>query len=301
MTLVSVLLPAYNAGSYLSGAVASILAQSHWDIELLLLNDGSTDGSIEELQSEVRDPRLRIITNRNQGLARTLNVGLSLAQGKLVARMDADDWSDPKRLEHQVAAFALDRDLVLLGTQIRRLVSGTPTSTSVLPSGHGTIVKGLLRGEHVICHPTVMFRKDAAQAVGGYWDHGVSEDWDFYLKMSQKGRIANLPGTFLDYRFHSSGINASSIRQVRSNIRLAVVNYRLREEGRAELNPEDFARTANFLEKTRIFMESRSLTYYRQALLLGDDDRFRKLFLYAAAGLHWPSQAMRRVSTGRSA
>src|ERR1700749_735753 len=100
---VTVLIPVYNASTYLLEAVHSVLAGSFRDLELLAINDGSTDKSVDILRS-IDDPRLRIVENpKNLGVAATLNRGLDLAEGEFIARMDSDDISAPDRLARQVA------------------------------------------------------------------------------------------------------------------------------------------------------------------------------------------------------
>ena len=102
--LVSVLLPVYNAGPYLAAALGSILRQDYDRLEVIAIDDGSTDNSLEILERYRRaDNRVSVISRENRGLVATLNEGLRLAQGELVARMDADDVAYPWRLSRQVA------------------------------------------------------------------------------------------------------------------------------------------------------------------------------------------------------
>ena len=113
---VSILMPVYNAQRYLASAVQSVLDQTFSDFEFIIINDGSTDRSEAILQEFAsKDPRVKIVSRPNTGLTRALNEALSLARAPLIARMDADDLSLPRRLELQVARFGADHDLVLLG------------------------------------------------------------------------------------------------------------------------------------------------------------------------------------------
>src|SRR5260370_39130690 len=114
--LVPVWLPVRNGGAHLEAALASVLAQTFADFELLVLDDGSTDATPEILRA-MRDPRLRVVTHpQNLGLVPTLNRGLELARGELVARQDHDDVSHPARLQKQVDFFRAHPDHVLVGT-----------------------------------------------------------------------------------------------------------------------------------------------------------------------------------------
>lgn len=130
--LVSVLLPVYNAEPYLAAAIESILRQDHQRLEIIAINDGSRDRSLEIMQRyQQMDGRITIVSRENRGLIATLNEGLALAKGDLIARMDADDISYPSRLSRQVSLFVQQPQLALCGTGIDtllgdRIIRGTP-------------------------------------------------------------------------------------------------------------------------------------------------------------------------------
>ncbi len=138
---VTVLMPVYNGMPFLSKAVDSILNQTFEDIICLIIDDGSTDGSIEYLNS-LDDVRVRIIHLKNKGIGASLNIGLSHCETEFLARMDADDIAPRKRLETQLAYLSTHEDVGLLGTQIAYLGrggrSGFPSS---LPLKHEAIYK----------------------------------------------------------------------------------------------------------------------------------------------------------------
>ena len=290
--LVSVLLPSFNAGSHLTVAVDSILAQTFTDFELLVLDDGSSDGSVEALA--IADPRVHVVTKPNTGLADTLNVGLEAARGELAARMDADDIAHPERLRRQVEEFEADPDLVLLGTQIQRFGDQGRLSSSHFPESHHRIRRELLRGQHAMCHPSIMVRRAVALTCGGYWDYGVAEDWDLFLRLSEAGSIANTPDVLLSYRFHDSSINAVGMLDVRRNVMLATTNARRREEGLGELTPSQLQDSLSARQRFLLYREVRALSYYRRSLQsAGARSRFQLL----AASLIWPEQALRRIGS----
>ncbi|NNE05413.1 MAG: glycosyltransferase family 2 protein, partial [Xanthomonadales bacterium] len=114
--LVSVVLPVRNGGAYLADAVTSILAQSHRNLELLLVDDHSDDGAVEDL--DICDPRLRVLTSPRNGVAAAFNHGLARAEGEFVARMDADDLALPRRLEAQLGLFSSDHSIDICGTGV---------------------------------------------------------------------------------------------------------------------------------------------------------------------------------------
>jgi hypothetical protein len=147
-----------------------------------------------------------------------------------------------------------------------------------------------------MCHPSVMLRADAVREVGGYWEHGVSEDWDLFLRLAEHGRLANLDRTVLRYRFHDSGINAGSMGRVRRNIRLAVENHRRRLSGRSELTPEQLWRTIGPIGRFGVRMQTRSLTLYRAALQANAAGRrVPATIALLGAAAFWPQQALHRL------
>ena len=114
---VTVFIPVYNRERYVGAAIDSIFAQSFSDYELLLIDDGSTDRSLEVMRAYTADPRLRVVCNeRNLGIPRTRNKGLQLARGEYIAMLDSDDLAHPKRLEKQVAFLDRHSDYAQIGS-----------------------------------------------------------------------------------------------------------------------------------------------------------------------------------------
>lgn len=216
---VSVVLPLYNAQDYVADAVRSVLAQSFSDFELLILNDGSTDRS-RAVVGEFADPRIRIIDQENRGLIATLNRGLELASAPLVARMDADDVCMPNRLAEQYGFLQAHPAVSLLGSFIETLDEDGRTLAPVVPfpQEHEQIWASLGRRPWVMCHPAVMYRRDAALAAGGYnpaFAH--AEDVEFYARMMTAGRAANLPAVLLRYRIRRSAVSGTAADRGRLN------------------------------------------------------------------------------------
>ncbi len=207
--LVTVLLPVYNSGSYLRLALGSILEQTYRNLEVLVIDDGSTDGSPDVVGS-FHDSRIRLVRNeRNLGLIATLNRGLELAQGELIARMDGDDISLPERIERQVRRFAEDAELGVLGTDVYYIDSdgtrlGRPRFAVVGPE---LIRWRLLRG-NCINHPTVMMRRSVLGKALRYADRYIhAEDYDLWLRCSLVSKLDNLPEPLLLYRQHGGSVS----------------------------------------------------------------------------------------------
>ncbi|MCW2514974.1 MAG: glycosyltransferase family 2 protein [Mycobacterium sp.] len=293
--VVSVLLPAYNAARTVTAAALSVLESDSTPLELIIIDDGSTDDTREVVERLADDDRVRIISRPNKGLAASLNEGIAAASAPFIARMDADDLTAPGRFRTQVQYLEAHPDVVLLGGQIRRIIDGAPESVSHLPLEHDAIVDALIRGQHAMCHPSIMIRRSALDTVGGYWDHGVAEDWDLFLRVSEAGKLANVDEHVLDYTFHAGGINASSMRKVRTNIGLAVCNHDRRGKGLPEFGPDGYADHLDVPHKIKIRAESASLGLYRRSMLAGQSNRAAKAVLLAGAAVSWPPFALRRI------
>jgi glycosyltransferase involved in cell wall biosynthesis len=209
---VTVLMPVYDGGPYLAAAVASIRQQSFSDFEFLIINDGSVDGSGDLLDSQSKeDSRIRVIHQSNRGLVATLNRGLDEAKAPLIARMDCDDVALPDRLGLQVSRFEADRDLGLLGGHLQivdgadRVVSGRIIR---FPVGKQAVAESLYYGSPV-AHPAAMMRRDLVRELGGYREFFKHcEDYDLWLRLSERARIDNLDQVILHYRQHGDNISA---------------------------------------------------------------------------------------------
>lgn len=197
---ITVLLPVYNAQAYVADSVTSILAQTHADFELLIIDDGSTDDTGKILQQLARqDSRIRLVQRENKGLIATLNEGLHLAVAPLVARMDADDRALPHRLAIQKKHMDEHPGLVVCGSAVRILETG---QICYAPQGNALAPRSLFANP--MFHPTVMARRDILLAVGGYRsDMPCAEDYELWTRLLEGGhRLDNLTDVLLEYRAH---------------------------------------------------------------------------------------------------
>lgn len=195
---VSVVMPVHNAGGYLDSAVRSILDQSLADFEFVILDDGSTDGSLERLRAWARsDGRIRLIENRTRsGAAASSNRVTRAASAPLIARMDADDIAEPKRLERQASVLAGHPDAVMVGA-LAVTIDGC--GRQVRPADYGRLVRRSAFAP--FSHSTAMFRKEAFERAGGYREAAEKwEDVDLFLRMAAEGPILVLAEPLLRYR-----------------------------------------------------------------------------------------------------
>ena len=167
--LVSVVMSVYNGDKFLPEAVESILGQSFDDLELIVIDDGSTDRSYSILESYCkRDLRVQVCRQENRGLISSLNWACAMAKGKYIARMDADDIAIRDRLKWQVSAMERNDALGVVGGAVEWINSqGKPLGRCHNPVGDFDI-RSVLPKFCVFWHPTVMIRREVLELVGGY-------------------------------------------------------------------------------------------------------------------------------------
>jgi glycosyltransferase involved in cell wall biosynthesis len=224
---VSVLLPVHNGGRHLEAAVTSILTQTHDDLELLVIDDGSTDGSGEWLDA-LTDARVRVLHQPNRGLVATLNRGLAQARHDLVARMDADDVSEPRRLELQVRHLLDHPEVAAVGCCYRVVDEQDRLVQEAHTAADPAYQHRRLYFRNVLPHAGMTFRRDVVRAAGGYREVGPVEDYDLWVRLAAAHAVASLPQPLLRYRASPAGISMRDNDRQRRCLREA--RDRLHEE-----------------------------------------------------------------------
>ena len=210
--VVSVVMPVYNAGLYLSQAVESIQAQSFSGFEFIIIDDGSTDDGSKILKKYAeQDKRIKLITQKNQGLVASLNRGIKQAKGKYIARQDADDASAPLRLEKQVHYLEAHPEVVAIGSSVEVM----DEAGKILHRHTVLLNDPELRQELLVrspfAHGAVMFKRQAALEAGLYDQASWPvEDYDFWLRLSKYGQLANLDEYLYIYREHGQSISSEN-------------------------------------------------------------------------------------------
>ena len=206
--LISVVMPVYNSETYLQESANSILNQTYTNFEFIVINDGSTDRSLDILTEYLRkDNRIAIINQQNSGLSNSLNRGIELSRSNLIARMDADDIAEPTRLEEQVNFIDQNPQVVVLGTAFLLFGGNIESKIVTMPATNKTIRKNL-PFRFCLCHPTVMFRRKTIVDAGGYQGTGPCQDLELWLRLSRNKTLqfANLEEPLLKYRIHQDQI-----------------------------------------------------------------------------------------------
>lgn len=230
--LVTVLMAVYNGEAFVEQAVDSVLAQTFADFELIVVDDGSGDGT-RQILAGYRDPRLRVLRNQqNLGLTRSLNKGLKVARGKYIARQDADDLSQPHRLAQQVTYLEKHPEVALVGCASRWIDGHGHYLGIMKPPTTPDEIGALILGDIPFLHGTFMIRRDCLQALGGYNQRvPVAQDCDLLLRLSERWDLANLAEVLYVHRWHERSLSASRAEEQQRYLQQAIVaatEHRLR-------------------------------------------------------------------------
>ena len=225
--MLSVILPVYNGLPFLRAAMDSVLHQSFTDFELIVINDGSSDGSAQLLET-FNDPRIRLSHQKNRGLATTLNIAICQARGRYIARQDQDDVCLPDRFAKQVAFLNANPKVGLLGTAAEIWVGADKTERVLRhPAKNSELQFGLLFNNYFV-HSSVMLRKEVFDVVGNYVEDPLlqpPEDYELWSRVARNYQVANLPDVLLAYREVVGSMSRSGDRPfLRNLIRICADN-----------------------------------------------------------------------------
>lgn len=201
---VSVVMPVYNGERYIRQAIDSVLAQTFKDFELVVINDGSTDRSVDEVKSYA-DPRIRLIQNDcNLGLARVRNIGLAEARGEFIAWLDCDDISAPTRLEEQIGVLARHPDVGLCGTWVRTI--GKLRDDEWRYPTQSDVLKARMLFDDPIATSSCMVRRELLLRSGLEFDEDLppAEDYGLWEQVSRRAELTVIPHILTYWRVHSA-------------------------------------------------------------------------------------------------
>ena len=218
--MISVLMPVHNCGPYLRPALESILAQDYGNLEVLLIDDHTDDGSVEGLPRELRlDPRLFIHSSPGRGITTALNFAAAESRGEFIARMDGDDISLPDRFTRQLAYLRERPEIGIVSAQVEIFGASKPDEGFVL---YQNWLNDLREPEDIareifiespLPHPAVVFRREVFEKLGGYRDPEWAEDYDMWLRANEAGILMGKPkGILVRWREHGARLTHNDPR-----------------------------------------------------------------------------------------
>lgn len=216
---VSVIVPVFNCRNYLGRCIESALSQTHQPIEVVAVDDGSTDGSAEILASYL--PRIAVIAQKNAGPSAARNNGVAHSSGEYLAFLDGDDLWDPQKTAAQIAVLKAHPKAVAVYCDHRSIDTEDQilgyTGALDYSRSSGWVLEDLIHGQRIKSPSLVMVRRDAFEAVGGFDTYlRYSEDYDLWLRLAVSGPILYQVETLASYRIHGGNVSLGPDRDLKA-------------------------------------------------------------------------------------
>ena len=209
MVRATVLLPVRNGGRWLEETIKSLENQTFKDFELLVIDDGSTDNSIDIIkQSNLQ--HIRIIPGPQQGLAKALALGVNEAKTEIIFRQDQDDISLPSRFQLQYNFLEENKDHVAVGSNATKIDEKGKKKGVIKSPNRSKVIEMYFNLSNPLVHSSMAFRKSAVLAAGNYWSPSSDpfpEDFHLWSRLINKGQIANIPSILVLYRIHNESLS----------------------------------------------------------------------------------------------
>ena len=224
---VSVVISVYNGEPYVAAAVKSVLAQTFGDFELIVIDDGSVDGTPAVLDA-FTDPRMRVIRQANTGLTKALNRAIAEARGEFIARMDADDLSAPDRFGRQVAALRKNPRLGAVGSWYVMFDEDEGLALKARTLVTNRELQRAVAVHNVFVHGSVMIRRACLERVGGYGERfRYVQDWDLWRRIARHYELENLPEYLYHWRLSCGNIATTREHSFEPKSGSAVARHRI--------------------------------------------------------------------------
>lgn len=302
--MISVVMPAYNASKFIAPAIDSILNQTFPEFELIVVDDGSTDNTLEIVKTYLeKDNRVRLIQSNHGGLSRACNLGISESRSSWIARMDADDIALPQRFDKQLNAATANPKVVAWGTYVHHMNSkGDVLSINPLgPTTEEEFYDLRTRG-HVahLHHPTVLLKKEIVLKAGGYNPQlEPAEDLDLFDRMANYGPIIAIPDPLVLYRVHSQSVSMQKFFSQKLLHRYIVARHRARLAGNREPSVDEFIEEYKrhpLFSRLKRHLRTLGMFHYRKAGLVFGEKQYLEtgLYLSISAALN-PGYSIPRV------
>lgn len=279
---VSFLMSCFNGASFIRDTIESVLNQSYSNFEFVIVNDGSTDESLEILNDYQRaDDRIRVVNKLNTGLADSLNVGFMYCSGHWIARIDSDDLALANRVARQLEAIN-DSSIVFIGSGMIEINEhGAEIKRYSYPTDHDSLVERLCCAGAFPPHSSALIRSDAFKRVGRYRKRiRRSQDWDLWLRLSEVGKLTCIDEPLVSIRKHSAQISneKAGLAQVLFS-RASIVAHHLRCGGSIDpisLDDEIYQRFINMVDVKLKLSGVYDLYLAREAI----KSRYRRFFIH---------------------
>jgi glycosyltransferase involved in cell wall biosynthesis/SAM-dependent methyltransferase len=295
--LVSIAIACFNQSRFLADAIISALAQTANAIEIIVIDDGSTDNPAAVV---VRFPGVRLIRQENQGLSGARNTGLRESRGRYVMFLDADDRLLPEAVAVNLDNFGSNPSAAFVHGGYRWIdVDGRPSGVPVVNSIAADAYETLLRGNRIGMHATVMYRRDLLEEIGGFDIHlKACEDYDLYLRLARTHRIVSSPEVVAEYRLHSDNMSKNTPLMLET-----VLEVLRRQRPHLARDPSRSAAYANGLHYVTSLYVGQQMRQIREHL--SGSDGWGKVFsdsikvfafaprIFASAALHAVSSRLR--------
>jgi glycosyltransferase involved in cell wall biosynthesis len=235
--IISVILPVYNAEKYIEEAINSILEQTYQNFELIIINDGSSDNSVNVINQYEKNNKVKIVNQENHGLIFTLNKGIDLAKGQYIARMDADDIAHPERFEKQLSLFEANPNLGVCSASTENF--GAETDITIR-SADNDVLKATLLFWPPFAHPAAMIKRSVLLDNKIYYREEFKhcEDFDLWSQLAPYCQFSNVTDVMLKYRVHPEQVT-NSFSDVVLDAHFRICQRNLLEQG-VELEKRDF-------------------------------------------------------------
>lgn len=213
---VSVVIPVRNAERWIEHCLDSLVSQNYQGFETVLIDDGCTDRTVELAQSRGL-ARLRVVRGPQAGLAAALALGVHVAQGDIIIRLDADDISHPDRIARQVSYLEAHPECVALGSAAQVISEDGAVVGKIHPPESDTAIRLRMTTRSPFIHPSMALRTSAVLRAGNYRSSGdvvYAEDYDLWHRLAREGLLANLPDQLVQYRITSTGVSRAHWRTI---------------------------------------------------------------------------------------
>lgn len=239
MVQIDVIMPAYNVARTIGDALGSLQRQTHTDLRVLVVDDGSTDGTADLLAAIARkDPRIVVLRQQNRGTAAARNAALAAASSTYVTQLDADDLSEPDRVARLAAYLDVHPGCVAVSGVARHIdAEGRPIRTVSRFPPPELADPHWVPSREPLCSPFSMWRRSALERVGGYREVGTGQDTDLTWRLLELGDVVNLDAIVGSYRLHDSTTGTSLIngRALATCTQKIAISAQRRKAGRADL------------------------------------------------------------------